>query len=134
MANVDEDDVFGAIGFGKIGFGDPVTQSGGSGIVDEAKDIKASDASSIDDGPSLNVGVPDRDGQNDVGYADLELVGGNVSESSKVSTDELGGGELLRLTKVFNLSTDSSADIGQSHVRKGLFDILNLWIEGGSSD
>ena len=69
------------------------------GVVDETKDIQASDTGGVDDSPSLDIGIPDWHGQDDVGDANLELIGNDVSESSQVSTDELCGGELLGYRK-----------------------------------
>jgi len=134
VANVDEDDMFWVISFGEIGFGDSVTQSGSGGVVDETKDIHASDASGVDNSPSLDICVPDRDRQNDVRDADFELFGGDVPEFSQVSTDELGSGELLGLAEVFNLNTNGPVDIDQSRIHEGLFGVLDFRIGDISTD
>ena len=134
MADVDEDDMLWVLGLGKIGLGNSVAQSGSGGVVDETKDIQASDASSVDNSPPLDIGVPDWDGQNDVGDTDLELVRDDVSELPQVSTDELGGGEPLRLAEVFNLDADGSIDIDQIHIRERLLDVLDVGVRDGSAD
>lgn len=128
VTNIDEYDVPWVISFREVGFSDSITESGGSGVVDETKDTQTGDASSVGDSPSLDICVPNWDSQNDVGDANFELFGSDVSKLAQISTDELGSGELLRLTEVFYLGTDGPIDVDQSRVCEGLLNILDLRI------
>ena len=134
VANIDEDHMLRVISFREVGFRDSVAESGSGSVVDETKDIQASNAGGVNDSPSLDIGVPDGDGQNDVGDADFELVRSDVPKFPQVSTDELGGGESLGLAEVFNLNADGSVDIDQSRVHEGLFDILDVGVRDSSTD
>ena len=89
VAYVDEGDVFGAVGFGEVGFGDTVAESGGGGVVDESEDVEARDRGGIVDRASLNVREPAGNGDDDIRNAGFEFCAGCVADATKIHGYEL---------------------------------------------
>lgn len=69
MTNVNKSDMTRVLGFWEIGFGDTVTEGSGGGVVDDTENIEVGDRSGIKDSSTLDVSVPSRDGNDDIGNA-----------------------------------------------------------------
>ena len=79
MTNIDKDDVTRVFRFRKVGFGDAISKRCSCGIVDEAKNVEVSDRGGIDDGSTLYISKPSRNGDNNICNTGFELVGCDVS-------------------------------------------------------
>lgn len=155
VADVDKGDMARVFGLRKVGLGDSVSESSGSGVVDEAEDVEVGDGSSIEEGASLDVGVPSRDGDHDVAHADLELSRSDVSQLSEIHADDLGIRELVGFVEVpdldrrttlirrgyghdgvsgTHLDTDGSININELRVDEFLFKLEDLLVVQSSSD
>ena len=67
MASIDKGDVTrGGVGIGKVGLCDAVTECGSGCIMDDAENIQVCDSGGVDDGTTLEIGVPSWDGDDDV--------------------------------------------------------------------
>jgi len=106
MASVDKGDVTRGIWVWKVRLCDAVTESGSGGIVDDAEDVEICDCGGIDDGATLEIGVPTWDGDDDIGDVCFELVGGDVTDLAEVGGDELGEGEDGLMTEISDLWAD----------------------------
>jgi len=103
MASVDKGDVTRGIWVWKVRLCDAVTESGSGSIVDDAEDVEICDCGGIDDGATLEIGVPTWDGDDDIGDVCFELVGGDVTDLAEVGGDELGEGEDGLMTEISDL-------------------------------
>jgi len=106
MASVDKGDVTRGIWVWKVRLCDAVTESGSGSIVDDAEDVEICDCGGIDDGATLEIGVPTWDGDDDIGDVCFELVGGDVTDLAEVGGDELGEGEDGLMTEISDLWAD----------------------------
>jgi hypothetical protein len=88
VADVDEHDVPGLRRvLGQIALRDPVPERNGRIIVHEPERVQARDRGGVEESAPLDLGVPARDGDDDVGHAHLELKRRDVPELA-----EVGGG------------------------------------------
>ena len=105
MSNIDKGDVAGGlINGGKVGLGDSISESGSGDVVDESERVQSSDFGGIHDGSSLDFGVPNWNGDNDIVDGPLELLRGGVTKLSKEHRVELSRRENGRLAEVLHLS------------------------------
>lgn len=108
VSNIDEGDVLARLlDGGKVGLGDSVSQSGRGGVVDETEGVESSDFGGVDDGSSLDLGVPDRDSDDNVVDGGFELARSSVLESSEEHGVKLSRREDGGLSEVLNLERNS---------------------------
>jgi len=110
MTGVDKGDVTRGIWVWKVRLCDAVTESGSGGIVDDAEDIEICDCGGIDDGATLEIGVPTWDGDDDIGDVCFEFVGGDITDLAEVGGDELGEGEDGVVTEISDLWVDEEPE------------------------
>lgn len=104
VSDVDKDDVSGLLGrLGQVSLGDSVAKRDSSGVVDQSEGVETGNLGGVVQRSSLDVGVPSRNGDDDVGDGLLELSLGGVLQLAEVRSDELSEGELGRLAEVVNL-------------------------------
>ena len=103
VADIDECDVAGVLWVWEIRFGDSIAEGDGGRVIDETEAVETGDGGGVEDGAALDIRVPARDGDNDVGHACLEFPGCRVAELAEVHADELGGGKDLALAEIVDL-------------------------------
>ena len=103
VSDVDEDNMARILGFRKISLGDTVAKGDGSGIVDQTERVETGNGSSVKDSPSLDIGVPSRNGDDDIGNVVLELVRGDFAKLAQVHAYQLCGRESMFFTDVVDL-------------------------------
>src|SRR5258708_25720640 len=81
----------------------PIPQSSSSCVVDEAKNIQVGDSSCIDERSPLDLRVPPRDRDHDIGYSSLELVRGDIAQFTEVGTGYLSPRERRSFAAVDDL-------------------------------
>lgn len=103
MANINKSNMTGIFRLGEVRFGDTIAEGSGSSIVDDTEDVEVGDRGGIKDSTALDVGIPTRDGNDDIRNTSLELPGSDVAYLAEIGANELGEGEGLLLTKVGDL-------------------------------
>ena len=135
VTNVDKDDVLGVLDtLGEIGLGDSVSESDGGGIVDQPERVETGNVGGVEDGSSLNVGVPTGNGDDDVGDGSLELGRSSVPQLSEVRSNQLSGVENSGITEVLDLDTDGTVGIDEFGVDEFLLVLADLGIGERSTD
>lgn len=85
---------------GHVGLGDTPAEGGGGGLVDQAQNLEARDLGGINDGSSLSIGVPGRDGDDHVVDGKLELSRSGLLGPCEEHGGQLSGSKLLLLALV----------------------------------
>ena len=103
MADVDKDDVTGFVVIWEIGLCYAIAKCDGGGVVDETEDVEPCDGGSVEDGATLDIWIPARDGNDDICDGNFELVGGGVAQLAEEHGYKLGCGEDTLLADMVDL-------------------------------
>lgn len=135
VADVDKDDVSSVLdALGEVGLGDPVSEGDGGGVVDQSETVETGNVGSVEDGTSLDVGVPTGHGDDNVGNGSLELGSGRVPQLAQVRSDQLGSVKSRRLAQVLDLDTDGTVNVDQLGVDELLLVLVDLGVGERSAD
>ena len=150
VSDIDKGDVTRVFGLRQIALGDTVAESSGGGVVDQTEDVEVGDGSGIDQRAALDIGVPPRDGNHDIGDVCLELIRCDIAQFAQVHRSQLGRREFLFLAPIVHLklwldfaqqgkfatrlNANSSIDINQLRIDEFLLELWNLRVGWSPSD